>query len=316
MKSEYGLIEYFSRVFKPLDKKLLLGPGDDCAVFDLGGKKALLLTTDEMVEGAHFLMRFSSPELIAAKLVRMNVSDIYSMGAAKPAACLVSSGLNGRLPRGWVERFARALKRESLKFGMSVAGGNLARARELHFSMTVIGFAEKKRIVRRTGASPGDLVYSLGTMGGSRAGLELLVKNLAGGKPGERLKNFFWRPPLFPREARLLSGFATSMLDNSDGLYKSLGLLSGLNGVKVRVELSERFADKALLSWCAETKKDWRKYALAGGEDYGLLFTVSPGNERRLKNTVPACYKVGEAEKGKGVFIEGYDGKIEAFEHF
>ncbi len=314
---EKDLLSFFKKIFSyPHDASLPVGPGDDCAVMDLGGKEYLLATVDEIQQDTHFIMDFSSPELLAAKLVRMNVSDIYSMGAARPLFCFIAGGLPKGLRQEWVKEFAVAARKEAGLFNMKVAGGNLCRSDKIHFSMTVIGLADKKHLVLRTGARQGDIIAGVGAMGEARAGLEILIKGKKQGIAEKKLVSSFWRPEIKQQEAGKIARFATAMLDNSDGLFRSLEILAQENGLKAEAEIKEEMVSKELRAWCSSQGKDWRKYALAGGEDYGLIFTAGKKDFEILKRELKNCYQIGEMKKGKGVSVKNYGSEIQTFEHF
>jgi len=319
-KGEAGLLTYIEKHFRfPRDKRLILGPGDDCAVLRTTPGKELVITTDELVEGTHFLRRFSTPEDLARKLMRVNLSDLASMGRVRPVSCVVGSGLPKDLPADFVLRFIKTLKKEALKFGISVAGGNLTGAREMHFYMTVWGEADGKNIVTRYGARPGDILFSLGPLGESRAGLEILKRGRAAEKKRfERLVRGFWEPKPFLEEGALIGarGLASAMLDNSDGLGRSAVILSELSRCRVRLAPGEDAVSPALAAYAAAKGRSSREYVLSGGEDYGLIFTARPEKAGLVKKLLPAAAAVGRIEKGKGVIIEGYEGKIQSFRHF
>lgn len=317
---EARLIEHIEKTFRfPLDRRLLLGPGDDCAVLRHGQGKNLVITTDEIVEGTHYLARFAAPEDLARKLIRINLSDLASMGEVKPVSCLVGAGLRKDTPKDFILRFMKELKAEALRFGISIAGGNLAGARENHFYMTVWGESGSSALVTRYGAKPGDLLFNIGPLGLAAAGLEILM----GGRPAER-KNFpglvkaFWRPEPMLKAGALLGkeGLASAMLDNSDGLARSAAILSGLSRCRVLVSPGEGACSPALRAYSALKKKPWRQFAVNGGEDYGLIFTAPARKLARVKALLPGASVVGRLEKGSGFEIENFNGKVESFEHF
>ena len=319
-KGEAGILAHIEKHFRfPGDKRLILGPGDDCAVLRTTPGKELIITTDELVENTHFLRRFATPEALARKLMRVNLSDLASMGSVRPVSCLVGSGLPKDLPADFILRFIRTLKKEALKFGLSVAGGNLTGAREMHFYMTVWGEADKKSIVTRYGARPGDLLFNLGPLGEAKAGLEILKSGRAAGR--ERFKKLlrsFWEPKPFLKEGALIGarGLASAMLDNSDGLGRSARILSELSRCRVRLRLGPEAVSPALLAYAAALGRPWREYAFSGGEDYGLVFTAKPGKAALVKKLLPAAMVVGRIEKGTGVVVEGYESEIQSFDHF
>jgi thiamine-monophosphate kinase len=319
-KGEAGLLTYIEKYFRfPGDKRLILGPGDDCAILKPTPGKALVITTDELVENTHFLRRFAAPEVLARKLMCVNLSDLASMGRVRPVSCLVGSGLPKNIPADFVLRFIKELKKEALKFGLSVAGGNLTGAREMHFYMTVWGEADRKDLVTRYGARPGDILFSLGPLGESRAGLEILKSGRAADKRRfKTLVRSFWEPKPFLEEGALIGAraLASAMLDNSDGLGRSARILSELSRCRVRLQAGPDAVSPALAAYAAAKGRPWREYVLSGGEDYGLVFTARPGKAGLVKKLLPAAIPVGRVEKGKGVIVEGYEGKIESFRHF
>lgn len=313
-RAEDALIERIERAF-PEGGPLLMGPGDDAAVLKVRPGFRLVATVDEMCEGAHFLDRFSTPELVAGKLLRMNLSDLAAMGDVRPLALLTAAGLPRSASGRWARRFITALRSEARRFRVAVAGGNIARSDKKHFSMTLLG--ECRGFVTRYGARPGDLVYSLGPLGLSRAGLQLLMSGASRRGQGP-LVDAFWRPCPMLAEGALIGrrGLASAMLDNSDGLYRSLGIIARLSGCRVRTRLPEEACAPGLRRWAAAKKKDWRLYAYAGGEDYGLVFSCRPSKEPLVRRLLPGALRVGEVLKGRGVEVEDYAGKIPVFEHF
>ncbi|MCM2266726.1 MAG: thiamine-phosphate kinase [Elusimicrobiales bacterium] len=318
--AEARLIEHIEKTFRfPGDRRLLLGPGDDCAVLRHGAGRDLVITTDEMVEGTHYLARFARPEDIARKLLRINLSDLASMGDVKPVSCVVGSGLRKDIRPDFTRRFMRALKAEALRFGISIAGGNLAGARENHFYMTVWGETGRGKIVTRYGARPGDLLFNVGQLGLAAAGLEILMGGSAPLKrkfPG--LVKAFWRPEPMLAAGALLGreGLASAMLDNSDGLARSAAIISELSGCRVLVSPGEGACDRRLRAYSLLSGRPWRYYAVGGGEDYGLVFTAPARRLARIKALLPGARVVGRVEKGRGAAIENFNGKFKSFEHF
>ncbi|MDA8130075.1 MAG: thiamine-phosphate kinase [Elusimicrobia bacterium] len=319
-RGEAKLLEHIEKTFRfPLDRRLLLGPGDDCAVLRHSPGRDLVITTDEMVEGTHYLERFATPEDIARKLTRMNLSDLASMGDVTPVSCVVGAGLRKDMPPEFAPRFMKELKAEALRFGISIAGGNLAGARENHFYMTVWGEAGGTPLVTRYGAKPGDLLFNIGPLGLSAAGLEILMNGTAAERkkfPG--LIKAFWRPEPMLKAGALIGrrGLASAMLDNSDGLARSAELISGLSRCRVIVSVGEGACAPELRAYAARKGRPWRHYAVNGGEDYGLVFAAPSRSLTKVKRLLPGACVVGRLEKGSGAVIENFDGKIKSFEHF
>lgn len=317
---EAKLLEHIEKTFRfPGDRRLLLGPGDDCAVLRHGRGRDLVITTDEMVEGTHYLPRFATPEAIARKLTRINLSDLASMGEVEPVSCVVGSGLRRTTPPDFAPRFMKALKAEALRYGISIAGGNLAGARENHFYMTVWGESCGTPLVTRYGAKPGDLLFNLGPLGEAAAGLEILMNDYAAEKKRfAPLIKSFWEPEPQLQAGALIGKkrLASAMLDNSDGLARSAAILAELSRCKVIVSVGEGACSPGLRAYAEHRKKQWRQYAIAGGEDYGLIFTAPSGKLGAIKKLLPGAFVVGRLEKGAGAVIENYNGKVEGFQHF
>ncbi len=319
-RGEAGLLELIEKTFRfPLDRRLLLGPGDDCAVLRHGPGRNLVITTDEIVEGTHYLARFASPEDLACKLTRINLSDLASMGEVKPVSCVVGAGLRKNTPKDFMLRFMKELKTEALRFGISIAGGNLAGARENHFYMTIWGESGRSKIVTRCGAKPGDLLFNIGPLGLAAAGLEILRR----GRPAEKKKfpelvKAFWRPDPMLKAGALIGreGLASAMLDNSDGLARSAAIISYFSRCRVIVSPGEGCCAPELRAYSASAGKPWRHYAVNGGEDYGLIFAAPGGGLARIKKLLPAVSVVGRLENGSGFEIENFNGKGKSFEHF
>lgn len=297
---------------------VLLGPGDDCAAVRFPKNKVLLATSDDMVEGTHFLEPRADAGRLAAKLLRINLSDLAGMGDTNPVCVLCSASFPADTPAYWLEEFVRTLARECRLFNAPLAGGNLSRGDKFHLSITAIGAARSEGIIRRSGARPGDLLFTLGSLGEAKAGLELYYgkSRKVGGAFRGALLNAFWRPePLF-KEARVLARkkLAVALMDNSDGLYKSAVCLSEAGNCGAEIFLNDNCASPVLSAYCRKVGADWRAYALSGGEDYGLVFAVPPGKAALLRRTLPQARLVGKFISGTGVGSGAVDAK--PYEHF
>ena len=303
-----GWLERACRVQK--NSRLLAGPGDDCAVLKTSPGKILLATTDELAQGTHFREVLPAPQLLAAKLLRVNLSDLAAMGSVKPLAVVCGAGLPPKTPARWLKNFTLALLDECVKFSTVLAGGNLARSKTLHVYLTAFGEADPKNLVSRNGAEPGDVIFSLGPLGLAAAALEL-------GKKAGRLSRFFWKPEPQLKAGDLIGRLklASVLMDNSDGLYKSVMTLAKSSGCGAKLELSQDCLHPLLAEHCRKSKKDWRKYVLYGGEDYGLVAAVPPQKIKKFVLTFPAAARVGEMIKGKKVIVDG-GAKGESYEHF
>jgi thiamine-monophosphate kinase len=318
--NESRILDYIEDNFSvSKDKRLLIGPGDDAAVLKTASGKVLVATTDEMVEGTHFLRGFDYPEKIAKKLIRINLSDLAAMGNVKPLTCLSGGGMPKNTPSTWIKKFIKTLNSEAEKFGLNLSGGNLARSNNLHVYITILGEANKSEIITRYGAKSGDALYSIGHLGDSKAGLEIF---LSGKKPksayGKKLLERFWQPKPMIEAGNILGKhkLAQCMLDNSDGLLRSVKIIARASACKVVLSLKEKDISKELRDYAKSRRKKCLDYAISGGEDYGLIFTANVKNKKKIQKLLPKAKIIGRIEKGTGINFENYDGKNKSFEHF
>jgi len=301
----------------PEDPRVIIGPGDDCAQIRTGAS-SLIVTTDEAVEGTHYLERFADPAGLACKLMRMNLSDLAGMGAVRPVSCVIGAGLRADTPLDFLETMFSQLRKEADYFGLSIAGGNTTAARENHFYITVWG-EPAGNIIKRSGTEAGDLLCSVGPLGEARAGLDILDSGDRFEKAGyPELIDSFWRPAPRFGEGKTIAdnGLAHAMLDNSDGLLRSAKILAEMSGVRAVLEPGAECCSKPLGKYCDAHKKDWREYVISGGEDYGLVFSASPDKENDLRRLLPGVSIVGRFEPGAGVEVKNYSGAYGSFEHF
>src|SRR5206468_1153353 len=151
---------------------LVLGIGDDCAIFrPPGARDDLLFTTDLLIEDVHFRRETHRAAEIGHKALARGLSDIAAMGG-DPRFCLVSLALAHWAAQDWIDGFYRGLLRLAKRYGCALAGGDLARAERLTCDIVVCGAVPKGRALRRDGARPGDAIFVSGKLGGSALGLE------------------------------------------------------------------------------------------------------------------------------------------------
>ncbi len=284
--SEFELI---ARLTKDLPSRadVSLGIGDDCAILDLGGEMLLLATSDSQVEGVHFTFQTSSPEQIGRKALAINLSDIAAMGG-EPRYALVSLILPLHLSLDVLERVYAGLRREAEQFATVVVGGNIAGAgkgEQLIIDITLLGVVERGHALVRSGAHIGDTLCVTGSLGDAAAGLYTLFHpdSAYPQEAQEVLRTIYRTPHPRIREGRILSrfgpGIVTAMLDISDGLSGDLSHLCERSHVGARIEVARLPLSSALRSVGASAGRDPLYWALHGGEDYELLFTVSAGND-------------------------------------
>jgi thiamine-monophosphate kinase len=297
-RGEIALLEEIRRLV-PARADVLVGPGDDAAV--VRGSARLLLTTDALVEGVHFRRAWLSARELGRRAFHVAASDVAAMGGRARAA-LLAVAAPADLAVADLRGIVVGVRDAAARAGAALAGGNLASARELALTVSVVGDAPTQPILRR-GARPGDRIYVTGSLGGAAFGLRLLAgaRRLRGGEPATR----WWRRPTARLEAgRVLAtaGIATAMIDLSDGLLVDADRLCRASacGAVLRVDrLPIASALRALPRHAAE------RCALGGGEDYELLFTVPARSTARLVRLDLGCRVscIGEIAAGRGVRV-------------
>jgi thiamine-monophosphate kinase len=276
---EFGLIELLARML-PAEvqsaNSLLLGIGDDAAVWQPTPGEQIVVSTDSLVEGVHFRRDWTDWESLGHKTLAVNVSDIAAMGAI-PRLAVISLGLDGDERVDDLLAVYRGLGGLARRLGMTIAGGDIVRSPGgLVLHVTALGETRGRRTLTRSGAKAGDLIGVTGTLGASAAGLRLL--ELAADDPRRRaatadqIMEAHLRPePRVALGAALLAQGASSAMDLSDGLLGDLPKILAASGVDARLDegaIPVAAAVRALFP------DEWLGLALRGGEDYELLFTA------------------------------------------
>ena len=310
---EFGLIERIERIARRAAVRggsgsVLLGIGDDAALLRVRAGEHVAVSTDALVEGVHFRFTTQAARTIGRRALLVALSDLSAMGArplgvtlalAAPAGLGVRAALD--LARGCADVAARA--------GCPLVGGNLTRARVTSLTLTVLGAVPAGRagraLLRRT-ARPGDRVFVTGTLGGA-ALARVRAERLRG-----RLRHL---PPLRLAAGRALGRLAArgACIDVSDGLVADLRHV--LRASRVGAELDARRLPwpRGFRAACARLGLDPLWTALAGGEDYELLFTLRPGGPgptalaRRLGAPVT---ELGRITRGRALRIVGPGGRV------
>ncbi len=284
---ETELISLASQVKRYSAKRLLKGIGDDCAVIRGVGNSALLVTTDVMIEGVHFIYKLCPPESIGAKLLSINLSDIAAMGGRAENAFLCMM-LPETLEVSWVQRFFKGFEEIAKRYEINLAGGDISRHPDrITLSLTLIGKMRKDEVIYRSRAREGDIIFVSGTLGDAGAGLQL-IREINGDSSKTQYKsliNKYLCPEPRLELGRLLSRtkVATSMIDLSDGFSVGLKQLTKASRLTAVIEGEKIPLSDDFKRFCDERGLSALKYALAAGEDYELLFTVKPDCVRRVE---------------------------------
>jgi len=279
---------------------LLLGIGDDCAVFrPRGSLSDWLITTDMVIEDVHFRRDTHPARSVGHRVLTRGLSDIAAMGG-EPRFCLLSLALAQWTGSRWVDAFFRGFGALALATRTTLAGGDLARAAKLVCDVVVCGEAPRGSALRRDGARPGDQIYVSGLLGGSACGL----------RTG---RGSAWKRHLYPEPRLALGRFvrsklkATAAMDLSDGLSIDLRRLALASGVSASLECEPpRFRGASL------------EEALHGGEDYELLFTLPPHAKPPAEYEGLPLTRIGVVQSGKSgrVLLNGRRLAPLGYDHF
>ena len=287
---EFGLIE---RIKGILGSDVI---GDDCAHLKLGNEN-VLLTVDLLLEEVHFLRRYP-PESVGWKALSVNVSDVVGNGG-EPKWALVSLMLPD-MDVSYVERLYTGIGKACEFYRCEVVGGNVARSERIGVDVFLLGTSD--RPVGRGGAEPGDSLFVSGTLGDSRAGLELLKMEKRDYEAFElALIERHLRPTARIDYVKHIQKYANASMDISDGLVADAGHISDRSGVRIDIDSSKLPLSEELLRFCEKYGKDPKDYALYGGEDYQLLFT----HPKERWNPFMDMSEIGTVSEGSGVFVDG-----------
>ena len=320
---EFGLIEIIKKQFSGngKSKNTIAGIGDDCFCFK-PGKFDICVTKDMLVEDVHFKKAWINPFDLGCKAVEVNVSDMASMGDAKPKCIFIGLGCPAGTSADFVKKLYSGMKKTCEKYGAIIAGGDTVKADKLIISVTVIGECGKN-IVKRSGAKNGDFIGVTNTFGDSAAGLALLMKFGAAHKFNKDQKFLISRhniPQARLAEANKIAKYITSMTDASDGLYISVDLIAKASGKGANIYIERIPISRQLMKVEPDLAKRTKSAALYGGEDFELVFTVPVSKARIVKQLVPAVSYIGIVNNTKKVryFYNGKEEKTKysGYKHF
>jgi len=277
---EFDLIKrYFSR--KSLQNDVILSVGDDCAITSIPTGYQLAITTDTLVEGTHFLPSISPTDL-AYKSVAVNLSDLAAMGAT-PAWVSLALTLP-EIKEEWLAEFSQSLFAILDRYGVSLIGGDTTKG-PLSITLTAQGFLPENQGLFRHQAKVGDWIFVSGFLGDSAAGLDLLLQNRKIENESDR---YFIQRHLRPTPrvelGLALRSFSCCSLDISDGLLADLGHILERSQVGAEIYLENLPLSRHLCTQYEQTQAE--KFALTGGEDYELCFTVSEEKREEMEQVL------------------------------
>ncbi|GGG98869.1 thiamine-monophosphate kinase [Parapedobacter pyrenivorans] len=291
---EFGLIEHLTKAVELTEKSTVKGIGDDAAVLDFSGNKALV-STDLLLEGIHFDLRYVPLKHLGYKAVQVNLSDIYAMNGMATQITF-SIGLSSKFPLEAVEELYAGALLACTKYQVDLVGGDTSASKQgLVISVTSIGYAKAEDIVYRNGAQEGDLVCVSGDLGAAYVGLQLLEREKRiflenpDIQPDLEGKDYIVERQLKPEARRdivqLLATLGvkpTAMIDVSDGLASEILHICNASGRGCKLYEEKIPIDPMAYDTAREFALDPTVCALNGGEDYELLFTINQADYGKL----------------------------------
>ena len=303
--AEFSIIDtYFNR---KSPHSVDLGVGDDSALLTPPPQQQLVICADTLVAGRHFPLD-TSPHAIGWKSVAVNLSDIAAMGA-KPQSILLALSLP-QIDHDWLKGFSQGLYDCCDQFGVSLIGGDTTQSPHLTISVTALGWVDIGKAVTRSGAQVGDFICVSGQVGDAAYGLQHL------GHPLQKRLDY---PTPRCQLGQQLKGLAHSMIDVSDGLAQDLGHILHASKVGAEIELDQLPIDDHVKQLQQESQ--WQ-YALAGGDDYELCFTISPQNYQKILQLEldVNIHKIGKITEPLGLRYKNYGVdhilKFQGYQHF
>lgn len=311
--NEFALIQqYFQHASQALSAngadELVLGIGDDAAILQPPMGQQLVISSDTLVAGRHFPHE-TAAHAIGWKAAAVNLSDIAAMGA-RPCAMLLALSLPEANP-DWLAQFSRGFFDCCSALGVPLIGGDTTKSPVLSITVTALGWVQQGKAIRRDGAKPGDLVLVSNTLGDAAYALQ---------HPGSSLQNRLDYPQPRNLLGMALQGYASSMLDVSDGLAQDLRHILTASGVGATLQL-EALPLSSPLQQLPQAQA-WQ-LALTGGDDYELCFTLSPAAYAEFCQQFAGQFQVqviGHITQGSGLYLQyqqrPYTTNLQGYQHF
>ncbi len=317
---EFGLIENIRKSAGRLTPPVMIGIGDDAAVLKVSPSSSLLATTDMMIEGVHFDLRYTDFYSLGWKSTAVNLSDIAAMGGL-PRFCLTSIGIPNSISPKQVAEFYRGCNTLLQSCDAILVGGDTCSSRkDLVINVMMLGESVKNGAITRAGAKPGDRIFVTGTLGDSSAGLEVLKRGVRDRRSRGKTIPFLFRNSrsavsrLVERHLRpeprvewgmtiALSRCVHAMIDISDGLSSDLAHICEQSRVGALINAEKIPLSSSLCRTADNLDHPPIHYALSGGEDYELLFTVPTSRIQKLQTLGLPLTEIGEITRTQTMMI-------------
>lgn len=312
---EFGLIKHLTEKFSLKNLSSEQGIGDDAAIINPEGKK-VIISTDILAEGVHFNLGYVPLKHLGYKAVVVNLSDIAAMNAV-PTQILVSIAVSNRFPVEALEEIYEGISLACSRYNVDLIGGDTTSSNSgLILSVTALGLEDSEKTVKRSTTKANDLLVVSGDLGGAYLGLQILEREhavfLSNPEMQPEMEGYDYilerqlKPEARTDVKKILEDLEiqpTSMIDVSDGLASEILHLSHQSKVGFRLYEEKIPLDTQMIGACDELNLNPTMAALSGGEDYELLFTISPNDFDKLKNH-PDFTVIGHAvEESDGNFM-------------
>ncbi len=310
MPSEFQLIQQFFQREQAEHPAagVVLGIGDDCALLQIPPGKLLAVSVDTLVADVHFPAD-AAPELIAERALRTNLSDLAAMGADPLWFTLALT-----LPQAdedWLRAFSRGLFNCAREYGIALVGGDTTSG-PLAITIQVMGACQPQHSLRRDGANVGDFVLVTNCVGDGAAALASIQQQYSfTDEHSAYLHDRFYRPVPRLQESQLIRDLASSALDISDGLAADLQHICNASDVGAVIYVEDLPLSPAVQSLLEQSSADQQQiyqWALSGGDDYELCFTLAPEKMPELAMLIAQgklnATVVGEITVGNAVSCE------------
>lgn len=308
---EFGLIDRIKSGIKTPDG--VTGIGDDCAVIPQPGGKDLLVSTDMLIEGTHFLLDDINPYRLGWKSAAVNLSDIAAMGG-RPVATFLSFALPEKIDTAWTDEFFNGYSDISKRYGCPLLGGDTTASPDgLCISVAIIGECPSGKALLRSGAREGDKICVTGYLGDAGAGLKVILENAHRNSDAQALIAMHYMPIPRVDEGILLSSTegVHAMMDISDGIASDLRHILDASHKGAEINVKALPLSDEMLRCCRRNGWDPVELALAGGEDYELLFTADPDARIDVKHTV-----IGRVTGSGQLVWAGTERDFKGYRHF
>ncbi|GJL53146.1 MAG: thiamine-monophosphate kinase [Nitrospirales bacterium] len=331
---EFTLLNTVQQILADCNAPSPHGIGDDAAILQPSSGHEWLVSKDLLLEGIHFDSQYATYREIGYKAAAVNISDMAAMGGT-PQYLLIGLAVPPSTPLAHVRALYRGLRDICRTFRITVIGGDTCASRtDVCISITIIGTVKAGHALCRNGAQVGDHIYVTGTLGDSGAGLRLLqdrTSRYTGQLPKSVVRFLIQRhlhptPQVHLGQILAKRRLATAAIDLSDGLSGDLRHLCQASHVGADIEMSNIPISSQCAAYISYSHDSRMKISLASGEDYQLLFTVSPNNQQRLKHMATRLgymiTRIGTIQPSKqGLHIQLADGARQAlpqqsYDHF